>query len=123
MKLEDSVKFTGKLTRKNLAEELSSSHVNIQFSVAEGFGITAIESAACGTPTVAFEVPGVIDSVNNGENGYLVKNNDLNDFISKIDDILKNYENWPNKCVNFAKKFTQEKQGKEWIDLIRKFHN
>ena len=112
MKLEDSIQLTGKLTREKLVEALSSSHVNIQFSVAEGFGITAIESSACGTPTVAFKVPGVIDSIKEGENGYLIENNDLNSFTSKVDYILNNYEIWPEKCKNFAKNFTQDKQGK-----------
>lgn len=38
----------------------------------EGFGIVAIEAAACGRPTVAFDVDGVGDAVINGVTGQLI---------------------------------------------------
>ena len=38
----------------------------------EGWGIAVIEAAACGTPTLAFDVPGVRDAVVDGETGVLV---------------------------------------------------
>jgi len=39
----------------------------------EGFGMVAIEAAACGMPTVAFLVGGVIAAVAEGVNGCLVQ--------------------------------------------------
>jgi glycosyltransferase involved in cell wall biosynthesis len=38
----------------------------------EGWGIAVVEAAACGTPALAFDVPGVRDAVVDGETGVLV---------------------------------------------------
>src|SRR5262249_23198414 len=53
----------------------------------EGWGITVIEAAACGTPTVATAVPGLRDAVRDGETGLLVPPGDvaaLRDAIGRV---------------------------------------
>ncbi len=105
MNVEEKVKFTGKLQKEQLLKLISESYVNLQFSVAEGFGITAIEASACGTPTVAFKTTGVVDAIEDGKNGFLVENEDINEFINKVDHILQNYEKWTEKCLNIARNF------------------
>ena len=116
--LEHCVEFTGKLQREQLSRLISMSHVNVQFSVAEGFGMTAIEASACGIPTVAFKTTGVIDAIENGENGYLVDNEDLNEFIKKVDSILQNYDEWSEKCKRIARNFSDEIEGHSWMELV-----
>lgn len=53
----------------------------------EGFGNVAIEAAACGVPTIAFDVVGVRDSVSKGCSGELFARND----IKGIADFIENY--------------------------------
>jgi glycosyltransferase involved in cell wall biosynthesis len=43
----------------------------------EGWGITNLEAAACGTPVVASNSPGIRESVRDGETGYLVPHGDV----------------------------------------------
>jgi glycosyltransferase involved in cell wall biosynthesis len=43
----------------------------------EGWGISNLEAAACGTPTVASDSPGLRDSVADGETGFLVPHGDV----------------------------------------------
>lgn len=43
----------------------------------EGWGITNVEAAACATPAVASDSPGLRESVRNGETGYLVPHGDV----------------------------------------------
>jgi glycosyltransferase involved in cell wall biosynthesis len=43
----------------------------------EGWGITNLEAAACGTPVVASDSPGIRESVRNGETGFLVPHGDV----------------------------------------------
>ncbi len=121
MRLEKNVIFTGKIDQMKLSKIISESHINVQFSVAEGFGITAIESAACGTPTVAFRTTGVVDAISNSESGFVVKNNNITQYISRINYILENYEIWPEKCIVFAKNFSMEKEGLLWVELVNQF--
>jgi glycosyltransferase involved in cell wall biosynthesis len=41
-------------------------------SCKEGWGITNVEAAACGTPSLASDSPGLRDSIRHGETGFLV---------------------------------------------------
>jgi glycosyltransferase involved in cell wall biosynthesis len=43
----------------------------------EGWGITNLEAAACATPVVASNSPGIRESVRDGETGYLVPHGDV----------------------------------------------
>lgn len=50
----------------------------------EGFGMVAIEAAACGLPCVAFAEGGVADAISNGQSGYLVPSGDYNGMSDTI---------------------------------------
>jgi len=51
---------------------LQTVHVVASASEKEGWGLTILEAAACGTPAVASDVPGLRDAVRDGETGLLV---------------------------------------------------
>jgi len=51
---------------------LSSAHLALVPSVREGYGIVVIEANACGTVAVGWRVPGLQDSIRDGETGILV---------------------------------------------------
>lgn len=46
-------------------------------SYREGFGTVIIEAAACKTPTIAYRIDGVIDAIDDGLSGTLVKKGDF----------------------------------------------
>ena len=50
----------------------------------EGFGIVFIEANYFYTPVIGTFSGGIIEAVENGETGLLVKENDLNDLVDKI---------------------------------------
>lgn len=54
----------------------------------EGFGMVAIEAAARGVPTVAFASGGIIDAVNDGVSGALVRPGDADGMIDAIERML-----------------------------------
>jgi glycosyltransferase involved in cell wall biosynthesis len=54
----------------------------------EGWGISNLEAAACGTATVASDSPGLRDSVRHGETGYLVPHGDVDALAARLADIL-----------------------------------
>ena len=50
----------------------------------EGFGITLIEAAVHGLPSVASDIEGIRDAVLDGETGYLVEEGDADAFAECI---------------------------------------
>lgn len=51
---------------------------------------TVLESMACGTPIIGFEVGGIKDMIKNEENGYLVEIKNSDQLAEKITYLLKN---------------------------------
>jgi glycosyltransferase involved in cell wall biosynthesis len=70
--LEASVETPGFVDEDAKVRLLQRAHVVVQPSEKEGWGLTVIEANACGTPVVAADVPGLRDSVRDGETGLLV---------------------------------------------------
>tara|TARA_B100000900_G_scaffold370996_1_gene349904 strand:- start:19276 stop:20358 length:1083 start_codon:yes stop_codon:yes gene_type:complete len=54
----------------------------------EGFGNVAIEAAACGVPTVAFNIPGVSDAIKHDVSGILVDQDD--DICKNVKKLINN---------------------------------
>lgn len=74
--LRDAVRFHGFVTEERKRELLRSTWANLFPSPKEGWGITNVEAAACGTPSLASDSPGLRDSVRHGETGYLLPHGD-----------------------------------------------
>jgi len=53
----------------------------------EPFGLTLIESMACGTPVVAFNLGSIPEVIENGKSGYIVE--DVSSMIEAVANILK----------------------------------
>jgi glycosyltransferase involved in cell wall biosynthesis len=61
-------------------------------ALAENLPNTAIESLACGTPVVAFDVGGVADAVRDGETGLLARTGDVAGFAAALRRLLEDAE-------------------------------
>lgn len=72
----DRVRFHGFVSEERKLELLRRSWIHVLTSPKEGWGISSIEAAACGTPTVASDAPGLRESVIDGETGLLVPHGD-----------------------------------------------
>ena len=63
MSAPEGVQFLGKISSTEKIERLARAHVLIVTSVREGWGLVVTEAAAVGTPTIAYNVAGLRDSV------------------------------------------------------------
>ncbi|MCQ2089500.1 MAG: glycosyltransferase family 4 protein [Fibrobacter sp.] len=69
--LKDRVVLTGYVSASRKRALLKNATALLQTSFKEGWGLTVVEAAKLGTTTVACDVPGLRDSVRNGETGLL----------------------------------------------------
>ncbi|BEL07950.1 glycosyltransferase family 4 protein [Actinoplanes sichuanensis] len=56
------VTFHGRVSEEEKHDLMARSHVHLAASVREGWGLVVTEAAALGTPTIAYDVPGLRDS-------------------------------------------------------------
>lgn len=75
--LGERVKFLGRISESEKLALLRRAWGLVFASPKEGWGITNLEAAACGTPVVASNSPGIRESVRDGETGYLCPHGDI----------------------------------------------
>jgi glycosyltransferase involved in cell wall biosynthesis len=81
---ESAVTFHGFVTEARKVSLLRGAWANLFPSPKEGWGITVVEAAACGTPSIASDSPGLRDSVRHMETGYLVPHGDVNALAARM---------------------------------------
>ena len=59
---------------------------------AEGFGLVALEASLRGTPVVAAGIEGITDAVQNDKNGIKLRSGDAQQWISTLNNLLKDDE-------------------------------
>ncbi|MGC8969972.1 MAG: glycosyltransferase family 4 protein [Conexivisphaera sp.] len=112
----DRVTFTGRVDDEALPRIVGSAWVNLHFSQVEGFGLTILEAAACGTPTVALEAPGVSDVVEGYGLGLTAR--DLDDMVYKVEEILGNHSSWSSRVHENSQGFSWDATAERWNELI-----
>jgi glycosyltransferase involved in cell wall biosynthesis len=76
LQLTDRVKFLGFIPEDEKIHLLRRAWASTLASPKEGWGISNLEAAACATPVIAANSPGIRESVIDGETGFLVPQND-----------------------------------------------
>ncbi len=91
-------------------------------SLQENLSNAIMESLACATPVVGFDIGGNSDMIEHQKNGYLAKPFDTSDLKDGIEWILNN-ENYEELCKNARKKVLKEFDSvvvaKSYIELYR----
>ena len=86
--IADAVSFVGRKNRDVLKYYYAAADLFITTPWYEPFGITPLESMACGTPVIGADVGGIKYSVENGKTGYLVPPKDPDALAARIYEIL-----------------------------------
>lgn len=107
--VEDRVELTGWIDEERKRELLRRTWVHVLTSPKEGWGISNMEAAACGTATVASDSPGLRDSVVHGRTGFLVPHGDVPALADAIGQVLQDPALRDRLGMNaraFAERFT-----------------
>ncbi|WP_299799155.1 glycosyltransferase [uncultured Maribacter sp.] len=113
------IPFTDKVN-----DYLTNSHVFLQGSFVEGFPNALIESISVGTPAIVFKAPGGMNEIMvNGENGFLVNDEDI--FIEKLEVIIENINDFTPNLVSktVRKKYSSQQIISEYEDLFESLVN
>ena len=123
LKIEGIVNFTGFVSANEKVRILQESEIVVNTSSKEGWGLTVIESNACGIPVVAADSPGLRDSVKDGFNGLLYPYGDISILTESIKKLLKNsklLERLQNNAIEWSKKFDWEKSARGVLEILTK---
>jgi glycosyltransferase involved in cell wall biosynthesis len=121
--INNNIKFWGYVDEQMKNELLTRAQVLINLSVREGWGLVVIEAAYYGSPTVAYDVPGLRNSIKNGKTGILVTKGSLEDVADKIISLLKDhekYENLQKECIKWAKSLPWSQSTQKSLEFINK---
>lgn len=75
----------------------------------EGMSNVLLEACACGRPIITTDRPGCREAVDNGVNGFIVKQKDTKDLVDKIEQFLSlTREQWQAMGIEARKKVERE---------------
>jgi glycosyltransferase involved in cell wall biosynthesis len=112
--LTSSVDILGRVSDAELARIAAESWVNIHCSVAEGWGFSILESAAAGTPTVAYRVPGVSEAILDGVSGLLCPDGDVPSMASAVTRVMAETDRWGRQAREWASNFSWDRAANLW---------
>ncbi len=115
------VKFFGHLGNDERRRLLGQSWVLIVPGLREGWGLNIIEGNALGVPSVAYNVPGLKDSIKNGETGLLVESGNIKSLAESIISLLEDRRERHRlslNALNYAKEFNWDKTANELFTKI-----
>lgn len=121
--LDGKVELTGFVSAARKYELLSSSLALLQTSYKEGWGLTVMEAAQLCKTTIASDVPGLCDSVRDGETGILFPSGDVAACASAMEKIYDDAELRASLGKNakcYAESFSWEKSARETLELLER---
>lgn len=75
----------------DILEKFMESSMLLMTSLYEPFGLVLVEAMSCGIPVIAFDCPyGPSDIIQNGKNGYLVENGNIEAFAERVCQLSEN---------------------------------
>ncbi|PAX60070.1 glycosyltransferase family 4 protein [Brunnivagina elsteri] len=116
--------YLGKLNDENtIAQLYAAADVFVAPSLEDNLPNTIMESLACGTPCVAFDIGGMPDMIEHQQNGYLAKPFDTQDLARGIVWVLDNKSRWLKLSIKARQKvvkdFTLRKQADNYLKLYQ----
>lgn len=111
----------------SLSLAYSSADVFVAPSIQDNLPNTIMESLACGTPCVAFNIGGMPEMIEHQQNGYLAQPFNTEDLAQGIVWVLENIERYQKLADRAREKvnqeFTLELQAKRYLSLFNEITN
>ncbi len=120
--IDNKVEFTGFLPHEKIVKFVAGSLFTVNPSLKEGWGLTIIESNACGVPVIASDSPGLRESVVDGKTGFLYPHGDINELIKFMDLLISDSSlrvEMGKEALVWARKFSWDNSADEMYELMK----
>ncbi|MET7329370.1 glycosyltransferase family 4 protein [Nonomuraea sp. NPDC005650] len=116
-RLPEGVTMHGYLPEEDKARLVARAWVHVSASQGEGWGLSVLEAAALGVPTVAFDVDGLRDAVRPGETGWLLPEGTglAKGIAAALDEVDDTYS---VKCREWADRFSWDRSAERLTALM-----
>lgn len=123
LNLNNKVILTGYKNKEEINKYMLDSSLFLMASITEGLPMVLLEAMSYGIPCIAYEVPsGVNDIIEDGRNGYIIKNRNELEYIKRIEEVI-NDSKLRNKlgtnAKEKAKEFSKEKIVNIWKNILK----
>lgn len=120
--LQKNVILTGRRTENEINNELIKSDVFVLTSKSESFSLVLCEAMNFGVPCIAFDVDvGPREIIQDGKNGFLIENRNVNLMIERLDELLYNISLrrfLGSNSYNVAKNYYSENIINKWKNIF-----
>lgn len=114
---ENFIKYIPFCRKDELLEYYRNSDIFLLPSKHETFGLVYAEALSQGLPIIYTRGQGFDGQIPDGEVGYSIAYNNVNEIVEKIEKILMNYEYYSTNTKKYLEKFNWEKISKEYIKI------
>lgn len=107
---------------KNIKEYYKKASIYLMTSRFEGLPMTLIEAQSFGLPIISYDIKtGPKDIVNNGEDGYLIENDNSEKFINRFLELSQNrkkIQEFSQKAYENSKRFKLDNIVEKWVKIL-----
>jgi glycosyltransferase involved in cell wall biosynthesis len=119
--ISDRVRFLGFISAEEKRDLLRSAWATVFASPKEGWGLTNLETQACGTPVIASDSPGLRESLIPDKTGFLVPHGDVDALAAAMRRIINDRKAAESMGVagrRFAGRFTWDNSASQTLDHL-----
>lgn len=121
--VDELVRFGGYVPEEEKRDLLRRAWAHVYPSPKEGWGISNVEAASCGTPSIASDAPGLRESVIDGRTGFLVPVGSVDAWADRIARLCADpglRERLSEGALAHAARFTWERTADETEEVLRR---
>ena len=119
----DNVHFIGFKTKPELAEYYAASDLYVMPTREDVWGLVVNEAMSFGLPVISSDAcNAALEMVKNGENGYIVPSENVDELANKIELLMSDEEKlktFSENCLEVIKQYTVEKMAQRHYEIFK----
>lgn len=110
----DFVKYIENQSKEDLIHYYRQADILVMPSIKETFGLVYAEALSQGLPVIYTKGQGFDNQFPDGEVGFAVRSNDIEEIANRVIAILQNYHDMSDNCIKDSLRFN-------WDDIVEKY--